>query len=108
MPARLETARAAGLPDRLLERAQNSPKHVEIDDSTQLAWLGDVIPFRPGRMAISAGDVLLVLGLGVLLAAAMQPAPTRAPIGERRGKANRPPDRARQEVVRMARHEASG
>jgi hypothetical protein len=38
-------------------------KHRLADDDTILAPLGDVIPVRSLRMAVSAGDVVLLLGI---------------------------------------------
>lgn len=42
-------------------------KHVLMDDSTTLAFLGDVIPVRMIRNVISIGDVFLAVGLGVFV-----------------------------------------
>jgi hypothetical protein len=42
-------------------------KHVLLDDSTHLAFLADVIPFRLLRTVISLGDVFLAVGLGVFV-----------------------------------------
>ena len=42
-------------------------KHVLMDDSTTLAFLGDVIPVRIIRNVISIGDVFLAVGLGVFV-----------------------------------------
>lgn len=42
-------------------------KHVLMDDSTQLAFLGDVIPVRIIRNVVSLGDVFLAVGLGVFV-----------------------------------------
>ena len=43
------------------------PKHVLLDDTTRLAFLGDVIPVRVIRNVISLGDVFLAIGLGVFV-----------------------------------------
>lgn len=40
-------------------------KHVLLDESTRLAFLGDVIPIRIIRNVVSLGDVFLALGLAV-------------------------------------------
>jgi hypothetical protein len=53
-------------------RGERSPKHVAADAATRLAWLGDVIPVRPLRKVISAGDIVLLAGVGALVAAAMR------------------------------------
>lgn len=42
-------------------------KHVLMDDSTRLAFLGDVIPVRVIRNVVSLGDVFLAVGLGVFV-----------------------------------------
>jgi hypothetical protein len=50
-------------------RGERSPKHVAAHAGTRLVWLGDVIPVRPLRKVISAGDIVLLAGVGALLAA---------------------------------------
>ncbi len=54
-------------------------KGVPIDDDTRVAWLGDVIPFL-GKL-ISAGDLVLLVGVALLIAAALaaRPAQQRTP-----------------------------
>ena len=42
-------------------------KHVLMDEGTQLAFLGDVIPVRIIRNVVSLGDVFLAVGLGVFV-----------------------------------------
>lgn len=42
-------------------------KHVLLDGSTRLAFLGDVIPVRVIRNVVSLGDVFLAIGLGVFV-----------------------------------------
>jgi hypothetical protein len=42
-------------------------KHVLMDGSTRLAFLGDVIPVRVIRNVVSLGDVFLAIGLGVFV-----------------------------------------
>lgn len=42
-------------------------KHVLMDENTQLAFLGDVIPVRIIRNIVSLGDVFLAVGLGVFV-----------------------------------------
>ena len=53
-------------------RGERSPKHVAADAATRLPWLGDVIPVRPLRKVVSAGDIVLLAGVGALVAAAMR------------------------------------
>lgn len=45
----------------------NLSKHVLLDESTRLSFLGDVIPFRLLNTVISLGDVFLAVGLGVFV-----------------------------------------
>ena len=61
MPVLMEAARVAGGSGDLALGA----KHVILDDSTRLPFLGDVIPLP--RNVISLGDVFLAVGLGVFL-----------------------------------------
>ena len=73
------------------------PKHVLLDGSTRLAFLGDVIPVRIIRNVISLGDVFLAIGLGVFVEDQM-----RRPVRWFKhglnvtgsGSARRPPDAA--------------
>lgn len=58
LPAAVEIA--GGSPDPVL-----SGKHVLLDESTRLPFLGDLIPL-PGAV-ISMGDVFLAIGLGVFV-----------------------------------------
>lgn len=46
-------------------------KHVVDHPATRARWLGDTIPVRPLRAVVSVGDVLLVGGIGLLIASAM-------------------------------------
>jgi hypothetical protein len=48
-------------------------KHVEADADTRLSWLGDsiAVPVTPFRSVISAGDVVMLFGVGLVIAAAM-------------------------------------
>jgi hypothetical protein len=52
--------------------AAPSPKHVDADEHTRLLWLGDIIPVAPIGMVISVGDVVLLVGVAGLTAAAMR------------------------------------
>ena len=47
-------------------------KHVSINTGTVLRVLGDTIPLRWFRSVVSLGDVLIAVGIGVLVAAAMK------------------------------------
>ncbi len=57
--------RAVELAGGTFEVADLDAKHVVLDDSTELAFLADIIPF-PGSV-ISLGDVFLAIGLGVFI-----------------------------------------
>jgi hypothetical protein len=58
-------AQAVELAGGTFDPSALDPKHVVLDDSTELAFLADIIPF-PGSV-ISLGDVFLALGLGVFV-----------------------------------------
>ena len=47
-------------------------KHVPIIHSTVLRVLGDVIPLSLFRSVVSPGDIVMAVGVGVLVAAAMR------------------------------------
>jgi len=71
MPLSLDAYRASG------QTAPPTPgeggffKLVIADDSTLLLPLGDVIPVHPLRQVFSAGDLVLLAGLGTILTAGM-------------------------------------
>lgn len=74
MPVSAETLERVGLPSENIESGDLG-KHVELDEDTVLPWLGDVIPLPlvgTLRKAISIGDVVMLLGLGVFIPAAMR------------------------------------
>jgi hypothetical protein len=52
-------------------RGEHSPKHVAADETTLLRKLGDVIPVRPVQKVVSAGDVVLLLGVAAAVAGGM-------------------------------------
>jgi uncharacterized protein DUF5317 len=73
----------AGMPvsGRALARAGNtSPtagskgffKHVIASDRTDLNWLGDIIPMRRFSTVISIGDIILLAGIALVIAAGMR------------------------------------
>ena len=64
MPASLEAADVAGTD---LEAADFGIKHEPLHDDTVFPWLGDVIPLPGLSTLISAGDVVLALGIGRLV-----------------------------------------
>lgn len=52
-------------------------KHVLADGSTEMAWLGDILPVAPLRAVISVGDVLMAVGVVLLMSSAMTDAAPR-------------------------------
>ena len=52
-------------------------KGVPIDDDTRVWWLGDVIPFL-GKL-ISAGDLVLLAGVALLISAVLAAVPRAEP-----------------------------
>jgi Family of unknown function (DUF5317) len=72
MPYLPGAARAAGL-----ARDAETPKNVVAGPASHLAALGDIIPVPPLHAVISLGDVLIVAGVIVLIAAAMRQVPSR-------------------------------
>ena len=70
---------AADVSDEQRARGERSPKHVAAGDGTRLLWLGDVIPVRPIEKVISAGDVVLLLGVVGAVTAGMAPGGRRPP-----------------------------
>jgi hypothetical protein len=51
---------------------ESSPKHMPLNADTRMVWLGDVIPVPPLQAALSAGDLILFVGMGLFVAAAMR------------------------------------
>lgn len=70
MPYSTVAARAVGLPANLV-----TAKIQPADERTRLALLGDVLPLAPVGKVVSAGDVLIGVGVSVLIAAAMRREP---------------------------------
>jgi len=54
-------------------------KGVRIGPATRVGWLGDVIPLPGIRAVVSAGDLVLVIGIAVTLVALMANAPRSEP-----------------------------
>jgi hypothetical protein len=73
MPGSYGAAVAAGVPEHLLASVSSSPKLTWSDERTRLAWLGDNIPFRLARLAVSPGDIVLMTGVVLVVAAGMRP-----------------------------------
>ena len=64
MPVSLEAAEVAGLDHELTDFGI---KHEPLDDETIFPWIADVIPLAGLSTLISAGDILLALGIGWLV-----------------------------------------
>lgn len=69
MPVRLSALVDADIIDAQTDPSSvelRGPRHLE-DNSTRLAALGDIIPFRPTREVTSFGDLILVVGLAAVV-----------------------------------------
>ena len=76
--------------------ALKSLKYAVAGQQTRLSWLGDVIPVGPLHKVISVGDIVLLLGVGALIAATM-----------RAGTVRRGPGSARVDFA-VAEHQVAG
>jgi len=83
MPVSAAAARHAGLETSSL-RLGEDPLRERLDDSTRLAWLADRVPLAtPGRpQVVSAGDILVAAGVGLLLIAGSVPREPRRRSGQ--------------------------
>jgi Family of unknown function (DUF5317) len=73
MPVSRAALERAGFPSDIDVREGKLFKHVPADTETRLEFLGDAIALRPPLQAIlSAGDILILAGIAVFLAAGMQ------------------------------------
>jgi hypothetical protein len=79
MPFSVPAAQRAGVPAARIS-ATDLPKNEPAAAATRLAWLGDTIPIRPLRKVVSAGDLVIMLGIAMLVTAAAS-APQEAPSG---------------------------
>lgn len=77
MPVSAAALRAAGASGEEVDEG-NLWKHVPATSSTEAAWLGDVIPVAPARAVISVGDVVLLAGVGAVVALALSAGPAPA------------------------------
>jgi hypothetical protein len=71
MPVSRHALVAVGAGDEVVEEG-HLWKHVQATSDTDAAWLGDVIPVPPAGAVISTGDVLLLLGVGGVVAAGLR------------------------------------
>jgi Family of unknown function (DUF5317) len=66
MPFSVVAAQRAGVPAAKVA-ATDLPKNEQATAETRLAWLGDNLPVRPLRKVVSAGDLVIVLGVALLV-----------------------------------------
>ena len=69
MPVSGWAARAAGLGSRFNAAQGHFYKHVASTGGTHLRAIGDIIPLPPEHMVLSAGDVMMLLGVALLVKA---------------------------------------
>lgn len=72
MPVSRSALDSIGAAKTLSVREGHLFKHVVAGRHTALAPLGDVIPIRPLATIISVGDIVILVGLGMMLTAAMR------------------------------------
>lgn len=72
MPLSMAAYRASGQTAIVTPGEGGFFKAVIADDETILPWLGDTIPLKAIRRVVSAGDLALVLGLGIVVVGAMR------------------------------------
>jgi hypothetical protein len=70
MPVSRDALARAGLP-RLVVEDGNLFKHIDATAATRLRWVGDIIPLPPIHKVVSVGDLLMLGGAAVLVAAVM-------------------------------------
>jgi hypothetical protein len=71
MPVSRAAQEAVGAGDEVVDEG-HLWKHVPATRHTRAAWLGDVIPVVPFRSVISVGDVVLLAGVGAVVASALR------------------------------------
>ncbi len=93
MPVSLHAAGQVGASPGMDVADGHLSKHVAAGRDTDLWWLGDVIPIRPLASVISVGDVVIVAGIVLVVAAGMVrprgqelPASTVAPQPDRKAE----------------------
>ena len=78
MPVSARALRAAGAPAALDVARGHLYKHVPLTHGTVLRFLGDVIPVRAFHMVMSAGDVVMLVGILLVAWAGTRPSPRTA------------------------------
>jgi hypothetical protein len=71
MPVSAAAQEAVGAADEVVDEG-HLWKHVRATGDTDARWLGDVIPVVPLGAVISAGDVLLLAGIGAVVAGGLR------------------------------------
>ncbi|MGP8180237.1 MAG: DUF5317 family protein [Acidimicrobiales bacterium] len=80
MPVSESALKRAGIAPSTSVTVGHLSKHVPLNHGTVLRALGDVIPLSWFRSVISIGDIMMAVGIGLLVAAAMRaPAPAESP-----------------------------
>jgi hypothetical protein len=71
---------ASGQTGRITEGSGGFYRIVLAGPHTKLLRLGDVIPVKPYRLVVSIGDIFLILGIALVIAAAMRTARRGSPV----------------------------
>jgi uncharacterized membrane protein len=74
MPVSESALESAGIAPSTSVTVGHLSKHVPVNHGTVLRALGDVIPLSWLRSVISIGDIVMAVGIGLLVAAAMRAA----------------------------------
>ena len=71
MPVSIGALRRVGGSAHAMEHSPNLDKHVAFTDGAPLSLLGDVVPVDALRAVISVGDIAMVIGIVIVIAAGM-------------------------------------
>ena len=71
MPVSIGALRRVGGSPQALQHGANLDKHVAFSDGGPLSVLGDVVPVDALRAVISVGDIAMVIGIVMVIAAGM-------------------------------------
>jgi hypothetical protein len=66
MPVSDRALQSIGVEPSVDVSAGNWGKHIRVVGSDATTWLGDVIPIRPLRLVVSAGDLFMIAGIAVV------------------------------------------
>ena len=75
MPVSMSAIRRVGGSPQALQHGPNLDKHVVFSDGAPLSLLGDVVPVDALRAVISVGDIAMVIGIVIVIAAGMSRLP---------------------------------